>query len=78
MDQELKKGRGAHNLSPEARRANGRKGGQARVAKGFAKMDAIKLKEITSKGGKRRAQRSRKIQAVLRGDGIRSKNEREV
>lgn len=56
-----RKGSGSHNRSTIQNSKLGRKGGKARVPKGFAKMESQKLKEVTSKGGKARQDQRRKL-----------------
>lgn len=63
-----RKGSGSHNRSTAQNVKLGRKGGKAKVPKGFALMDEQRLKEVTSQGGQARAaQRSLELQTVVRG-----------
>lgn len=70
-DRFTRKGSGSHNRTTVQNSKLGRKGGKAKVPKGFAKMESEKLKEVTSKGGKSRQDQRRKLveqsENVLRG-----------
>lgn len=60
-----RKGSGAHNRTTAENSRLGRKGGKAKVPKGFAKMETERLKEVTSQGGKsRQAQRRQSTEQV--------------
>lgn len=64
-DRRTRKGSGSHNRTTAQNSKLGRKGGKAKVPKGFAKMESQKLKEVTSKGGKsRQAQRRNSTEQV--------------
>lgn len=51
-----RKGSGSHNRSSAKNAEYGRKGGKAKVPKGFAMLESAELKKVTSKGVKARAE----------------------